>query len=106
MELRQLISFVAVADTGSMSNAAIRCHITQGAISHHIKSLEDEFDTVLIDRRMFSEIYDSTFFSTDSTFIEIELNKRRTDSTCPGNDSIFSGKDSTFPGMAFNYFSW
>ena len=60
----------------------------------------------LHDRRMFSEIYDSTFFSTNSTFIEIELNKRRTDSTCPGNDSIISGKDSTFPGMAFNYFSW
>lgn len=51
MELRQLISFVAVADTGSMSNAAIRCHVTQGAISHHIKSLEDELETVLIDRR-------------------------------------------------------
>lgn len=51
MELRHLISFVAVADTGSMSNAAIRCHITQGAISHHIKSLEDELDTVLIERR-------------------------------------------------------
>lgn len=51
MELRHLISFVAVADTGSMSNAAKRCHVTQGAISHHIKSLEDELETVLIDRR-------------------------------------------------------
>lgn len=51
MELRHIISFVAVADTGSMSNAANRCHVTQGAISHHIKSLENELETTLIDRR-------------------------------------------------------
>lgn len=51
MELRHIISFVAVADTGSMSNAAKRCHVTQGAISHHIKSLEDELETTLIERR-------------------------------------------------------
>lgn len=47
---------------------------------------------MLHDRRMFSEIYDSTFFSTDSTFIEIELNKRRTDSTCPEMIQYFQEK--------------
>lgn len=50
MEIRQLTSFVAVADTGSMTKAAQRCHITQSAVSQHIKSLEDETKVILFDR--------------------------------------------------------
>lgn len=51
MEHRHLVSFVSVADTGSMTNAAARCNLTQSAISHHIKSLEDELGVSLFDRK-------------------------------------------------------
>lgn len=51
MELRQLISFVAVAETGTMTNAATRCHLTQSAISQQIKALQEELGTVLFERK-------------------------------------------------------
>lgn len=49
MEIRQLQSFVAVVEAGSFSIAATLCHITQSAISLHIKALERELgDTLMI----------------------------------------------------------
>lgn len=50
MEIRQLTSLVAIADTGSMTKAAQQCHVTQSAISQHIKALEEEVGTNLFDR--------------------------------------------------------
>lgn len=51
MELRNILSFVSVADTGSMSKAAKVCHLTSSAISKHIKDLEKELDVTLLIRR-------------------------------------------------------
>ena len=50
MELRHLQSFVYVAENLSFSVAAIRCCVTQSAISQHIKSLEDEMGCKLLIR--------------------------------------------------------
>lgn len=53
MELRTIISFVSVADTGSMTKAAKICHISSSAISKHIKDLEEELDVPLLIRRRY-----------------------------------------------------
>lgn len=50
MEIRQLRYFVAIADTGSFSEASRRCFLSQSAISQQIKLLEDEFKTSLFNR--------------------------------------------------------
>ena len=50
MEIRQLRYFVAIADTGSFSEASRRCFLSQSAISQQIKLLEEEFKTVLFNR--------------------------------------------------------
>lgn len=50
MNLRHLEYLLAVADTGSFSRAAERCHITQSALSRSIQTLEDDLGARLIDR--------------------------------------------------------
>jgi DNA-binding transcriptional LysR family regulator len=50
MELRQLEHFVAVAEEGHFSRAAIRCHLSQSALSTSIRSLERELDFPLFVR--------------------------------------------------------
>ena len=50
MELRHLRSFVSVAETLSFSLAAMRCFVTQSAISQHIKALEDKLGCKLFIR--------------------------------------------------------
>jgi DNA-binding transcriptional LysR family regulator len=47
MELRLLRTFKAVADAGSFTHAASRIHLTQAAVSVHIRQLEDEVGTPL-----------------------------------------------------------
>lgn len=42
MELRLLRTFKAVAETGSFTHAAARIHLTQGAVSVHMRQLEEE----------------------------------------------------------------
>ena len=42
MELRLLRTFKAVAETGSFTQAASRIHLTQAAVSVHIRQLEEE----------------------------------------------------------------
>ncbi|MEI5526003.1 LysR family transcriptional regulator [Streptomyces brasiliscabiei] len=49
--LRQLEYFVAVADTGSMSAAAVRCHASQAGISTAIGDLERRLGVQLLVRR-------------------------------------------------------
>ena len=49
--LRQLEYFVAVADTGSMSAAAVRCHASQAGISAAIADLERRLGVQLLVRR-------------------------------------------------------
>lgn len=50
MELKNLLSFVTVADVGNFTEAARRLNTTQSSISRHIKLLEDELRTTLFER--------------------------------------------------------
>ncbi|MER5766171.1 LysR family transcriptional regulator [Streptomyces sp. NPDC001985] len=50
MELRTLEYFVAVAEEGSFTKAAARCHVVQPAISQQIQGLERELGEPLFDR--------------------------------------------------------
>lgn len=48
--LRQMQYFVALADTGSFSRAAVACHVTQSTLSDAIRQLEETIGVSLIDR--------------------------------------------------------
>lgn len=50
MEFKQLQSFVAVVDYGSFTKAAKKLFISQPTISTHIRLLEEEFESILLDR--------------------------------------------------------
>ena len=50
MQLRQLTTFVAIAECGTLTAASQRLYKTQGAVSHDLRSLEREIDCILIDR--------------------------------------------------------
>ena len=50
MDLHQLRSFAEVAATGHVTRAAERLHLSQPAVSGHIKTLEEELGVVLFDR--------------------------------------------------------
>ncbi|MDF0731786.1 LysR family transcriptional regulator [Pseudomonas entomophila] len=50
IDLALLRAFVEVADSGSMSAAAERLHLTQGAVSLRIKRLESFFGCLLLER--------------------------------------------------------
>ncbi|WP_101845956.1 LysR family transcriptional regulator [Zhihengliuella sp. ISTPL4] len=50
MELQQLRYVVSLADTGSFTRAAERCHVTQSALSHQIAALERELGVRLFAR--------------------------------------------------------
>lgn len=51
LDTNLLRSFVAVADSGSVTAAADRLNLTQGAVSQRIKRLEETLQTKLFDRR-------------------------------------------------------
>ncbi|MDQ6804475.1 MAG: LysR family transcriptional regulator, partial [Actinomycetota bacterium] len=60
MELRQLATFVAVAEEGSFTRAADRLHVVQSAVSAGLRNLEKELGTMLFDRTTHSvELTDS-----------------------------------------------
>src|SRR4051794_10662494 len=50
MELYQLRTFVTVADSGHITRAAEKLHLSQPAVSAHVKALEEELGVRLFDR--------------------------------------------------------
>lgn len=51
LELRHLRTLAALQETGSVSLAAERVHLTQSALSHQIKALQDYYQLPLIQRQ-------------------------------------------------------
>lgn len=51
IELRHLRTLTALQETGSVSLAAKRVHLTQSALSHQIKALQDYYQVPLIQRQ-------------------------------------------------------
>jgi LysR family nitrogen assimilation transcriptional regulator len=50
MDTRQIRAFLAIADTGSVTQAAERLHIVQPAVSRQLKLLEDDIGAPLFER--------------------------------------------------------
>lgn len=50
MNLKQIEYALAVAETGSFTRAAERCHVVQSALSHQIARLEEQLGTQLFER--------------------------------------------------------
>ena len=50
MDLRHALTFVTVADLGTVSKASLRLHVAQPALSRQIVALEQEFGLKLFDR--------------------------------------------------------
>ena len=47
---QKIITFLKVVDTRSFTNAATALNLTQPAISHHIRQLEEEYSAKLFQR--------------------------------------------------------
>jgi LysR family transcriptional regulator for metE and metH len=50
LEMRHLRSLVAIADTGKLAHAAGRVHLTQSALSHQVRALEERYGVALFQR--------------------------------------------------------
>lgn len=50
MDLNSLNTFIAIAETGSFSEAGERLHLTQPAVSKRIAALEQQLNARLFDR--------------------------------------------------------
>ena len=51
LEIRHLHTMLALVDCGTLSRVAARVHLTQSAISHQIKQLEDCYGTPIFERK-------------------------------------------------------
>ena len=51
LEIRHLHTMLALVDCGTLSRVAARVHLTQSAISHQIKQLEDYYGTLIFERK-------------------------------------------------------
>ncbi len=51
LELRHLKTIVALAETGNLSKAAKRVHLSQPAVSHQIRAVETHYDLELFERK-------------------------------------------------------
>ncbi len=50
-EIRQVMAFVSIVETGSFTLAAKKLNLTQSAISHSLRSLEETLETQLLVRK-------------------------------------------------------
>ena len=51
LELRHLKTLIALAETGNLSKASKRVHLSQPALSHHVRAIEDCYDLELFERK-------------------------------------------------------
>lgn len=51
IDLRHLQALIALAETGNLSKAARRLHLSQPALSHQIKTIEQHFEVALFERK-------------------------------------------------------
>ncbi|MEO6697171.1 MAG: LysR substrate-binding domain-containing protein [Gammaproteobacteria bacterium] len=51
LEIRHLRALLAIRDSGSLAQAALRLHLTQSALSHQIKALEQHYGARLFQRK-------------------------------------------------------
>jgi LysR family transcriptional regulator for metE and metH len=51
LEIRHLKTLVALAETGNLSKAAKRLHLSQPALSHQVRSLEEHYAVELFERK-------------------------------------------------------
>ncbi|MEY6433438.1 LysR family transcriptional regulator [Thioalkalicoccus limnaeus] len=51
LEIKHLRTLAELCETGSLTNAAARLHLTQSALSHQIRSIERHFGLVLFERK-------------------------------------------------------
>src|ERR1700722_11668765 len=52
VNLFDLESFIAVADSGSVMAAALRLHLTQSTVTRRVQNLEEELGVSLLNRQM------------------------------------------------------
>jgi len=50
LEIRHLRTLIAIAETGTVSRAADRVHLTQSAVSHQLKTLESHYGVAMVTR--------------------------------------------------------
>lgn len=50
MELKQLVFFITIVEEGNITAASKKLHIAQPALSNHLKMLEEEFNSKLMNR--------------------------------------------------------
>src|SRR5215470_14411743 len=50
LEIRHLRSLIALAETGTVSRAADRVHLTQSALSHQLRALEEHYGAPVVKR--------------------------------------------------------